>query len=53
MTKAQNPIPIGDLFSMTAGFSYDLDSTQYKAAIKEMMRNGNGYVLHRTVCLKQ
>lgn len=32
VTKARNPITIGDLFSMTAGFSYDLNSEGFQKA---------------------
>lgn len=32
ITKAQNPITIGDLFSMTAGFTYNMNSEGFKRA---------------------
>ena len=32
LIKAQNPITVGDLFSMTAGFTYDLNSPGYQKA---------------------
>ena len=32
LVKAQNPITIGDLFTMTAGFSYDFDTDGFKKA---------------------
>lgn len=32
LVKAKNPITVGDLFSMTAGFTYNLNSTGYQKA---------------------
>lgn len=32
LKKAENPITIGDLFSMTAGFTYDLNSCSFQKA---------------------
>lgn len=32
LVKAKSPITIGDLFSMTAGFTYDMESEGFKKA---------------------
>lgn len=37
LVKAENPITVGDLFSMTAGFTYDLNSPGYQKA-KELTK---------------
>lgn len=34
LTKAKNPITIGDLFSMTAGLTYNLDTPAFKKAME-------------------
>lgn len=49
LIKAKNPITIGDLFSMTAGFRYSMDTPEFDQARK--ITNGSMDTLETIKCL--
>lgn len=49
LKKAQNPITIGDLFSMTAGFTYNLESEGFRKA--RVLTNGRMDTVEAIKCM--